>query len=189
MVRRKSRYLQTGAQMKVIETKYKGIIFRSRTEARWAVFMDEIGVRYDYEPEAYELEKGIVYLPDFWIPSIETYLEIKPDKPNSFEEKKAFLLARKRTKRVIVFVGNPVLPSNDIHSGYMYFPSGSADEYYWWCECPMCGAFGIEWGGSSHKLQCGHSAVGCQNFDSKRLVRAYEIATQRRFWISPGVIE
>ena len=33
-------------QMKPIETVYKGFKFRSRLEARWAVFFDACGVRW-----------------------------------------------------------------------------------------------------------------------------------------------
>ena len=32
--------------MKIIETKYRGYHFRSRLEARWAVFFDEIGLPF-----------------------------------------------------------------------------------------------------------------------------------------------
>lgn len=51
--------------LKAIQTEYKGYLFRSRLEARWAVFFDECGVRWEYEPEGYDLGDGIHYLPDF----------------------------------------------------------------------------------------------------------------------------
>lgn len=51
--------------MKAIETHYNGYRFRSRLEARWAVFFDTLGVRYEYEPEGFELDDGTWYLPDF----------------------------------------------------------------------------------------------------------------------------
>ena len=41
--------------MKVIQTEYKGYLFRSRLEARWAVFFDACGVDWEYEPEGYDL--------------------------------------------------------------------------------------------------------------------------------------
>lgn len=50
--------------MKPIETIYKGYRFRSRLEARWAVFFDTLGVKWDYELEGFELPSGR-YLPDF----------------------------------------------------------------------------------------------------------------------------
>jgi hypothetical protein len=59
--------------IKAIETSYKGYRFRSRLEARWAVFFDALGWEWDYEPEGFELEiatgdgelKHARYLPDF----------------------------------------------------------------------------------------------------------------------------
>lgn len=51
--------------MKAIETIYNGYRFRSRLEARWAVFFDALGVEYEYEPEGFDLGGGLYYLPDF----------------------------------------------------------------------------------------------------------------------------
>lgn len=53
--------------IKAIETKYNGFNFRSRLEARWAIFFDMIGLKYEYEVEGYEMN-GVRYLPDFYIP-------------------------------------------------------------------------------------------------------------------------
>lgn len=64
--------------MKAIETVYNGYKFRSRLEARWAVFFDEVGVEYQYEPEGFELHYMGRYLPDFYLPKFEAYIEIKP---------------------------------------------------------------------------------------------------------------
>lgn len=41
--------------IRAIETKYKGYRFRSRLEARWAVFFDALGVQWEYEPEGFDL--------------------------------------------------------------------------------------------------------------------------------------
>lgn len=35
--------------IKAIRTTYKGIEFRGRTEARWALFFDELGIPWEYE--------------------------------------------------------------------------------------------------------------------------------------------
>ncbi|MBQ1792526.1 MAG: hypothetical protein II008_20290 [Oscillospiraceae bacterium] len=51
--------------IKPIETIYHGYRFRSRLEARWAVFLDSLGVKYEYEPEGFKLPDGSLYLPDF----------------------------------------------------------------------------------------------------------------------------
>lgn len=63
---------------KAIETKYNGYRFRSRLEAKWAVYFDSIGVRYDYESQGYVLDNGECYLPDFYLPDMKTFVEIKP---------------------------------------------------------------------------------------------------------------
>lgn len=48
-----------------IETTWRGYKFRSRLEARWAVFFDSLGLKWEYEPEGFELGDGLRYLPDF----------------------------------------------------------------------------------------------------------------------------
>lgn len=53
--------------LKPIQTYYKGCCFRSRLEARWAVFFDACGVKWEYEPEGYDLGDGVLYLPDFLV--------------------------------------------------------------------------------------------------------------------------
>ena len=51
--------------IKPIETFYDGHRFRSRLEARWAVFFDALGIKYQYEPEGFTMKYGMRYLPDF----------------------------------------------------------------------------------------------------------------------------
>jgi len=63
--------------IRAIETQYNGYRFRSRLEARWAVFFDTLNVPYEYEKEGFELEDGTRYLPDFWLPHLELWVEIK----------------------------------------------------------------------------------------------------------------
>lgn len=64
--------------IKAIQTKYNGYNFRSRLEARWAVFFDTLGIRYEYEPEGYDLGDLGWYLPDFYLPELDAMVEIKP---------------------------------------------------------------------------------------------------------------
>ncbi|SFK92117.1 hypothetical protein SAMN05216275_14138 [Streptosporangium canum] len=70
--------------IKAIETHHAGHRFRSRLEARWAVFFDHIGTRWEYEPEGFECsarltlsEESIPYLPDFWLPDFNMWGEVK----------------------------------------------------------------------------------------------------------------
>ena len=63
--------------IKPIQTEYNGYLFRSRLEARWAVFFDTLNIKYEYEPEGYELPDGTKYLPDFYLPDNDCYVEVK----------------------------------------------------------------------------------------------------------------
>lgn len=70
----------TSINIKPIETVYNGYRFRSRLEARWAVFFDAAGIRYVYEPEGFQVDLGdrvIRYLPDFYLPDFGIYVEVK----------------------------------------------------------------------------------------------------------------
>lgn len=50
-------------------TRYNGYRFRSRTEARWAVYFDSMGIKYHYEHEDFYIFDDRRYLPDFWLPN------------------------------------------------------------------------------------------------------------------------
>ena len=57
-----------------IPTRYRGIEYRSRLEARWAAFFDGIGWQFTYEPF-----DGDGYIPDFLIHGDQPLLvEVKP---------------------------------------------------------------------------------------------------------------
>jgi hypothetical protein len=73
--------------LKAIETRYNGYRFRSRLEARWAVFFDALGITYEYEKEGYDLG-GIRYLPDFWLPEQKCWVEIKGPELTKEERRK-----------------------------------------------------------------------------------------------------
>lgn len=67
-----------------IETRYAGCRFRSRLEARWAVFFDHLGIGWQYEHQGYHcsyrltLDDGTFpYLPDFWFPDLGLHGEVK----------------------------------------------------------------------------------------------------------------
>jgi hypothetical protein len=63
--------------MKAVETKYLGVSYRSRLEARWGSVFEHMKWNYTYEPEGFE-HNGKVYLPDFWIDDWNAYVAIKP---------------------------------------------------------------------------------------------------------------
>jgi hypothetical protein len=61
-----------------LPTPYAGVRFRSRLEARVAAGLDRIGARWQYEPEGFAIGPGVGYLPDFYLPEADTWLEVKP---------------------------------------------------------------------------------------------------------------
>lgn len=60
-----------------IDTLYNGYRFRSRLEARWAVFFDHCKEQYIYEDQGFRLPSG-PYLPDFFFPKRNGFIEVKP---------------------------------------------------------------------------------------------------------------
>lgn len=93
--------------MKAIETIYNGFRFRSRLEARWAVFFDAADVSYIYEPEGFELADGSWYLPDFYLSSCNVWVEVKPDRADEQTVQLANGLSCGKGERVLVIQGTP----------------------------------------------------------------------------------
>jgi hypothetical protein len=127
-------------QIKAIQTRYNGYWFRSRLEARWAVFFDALEMDYEYESEGFQLSDGTRYLPDFWVPiknsdhGIDSgyWVEIKPTRPNHEETKKAYLLALESGHNTIILAGQPwpgKLESYKFHRLYDYMLSNPAASF------------------------------------------------------------
>jgi len=70
--------------IRAIETSYAGCRFRSRTEARWAVFMDALDIPWDFEAQGFHTPAG-GYLPDFYLVDVDLYVEIKGPRPSDLE--------------------------------------------------------------------------------------------------------
>ncbi len=115
--------------IKAIETRYRGYRFRSRLEARWAVFFDALGIEWQYEPEGFELADGTRYLPDFWLPKQRTWVEIKGQKPTDDERMKCYLLADGAKCPVFLVSGNP---SAELIQDCYWLPDYKVDAFYGW---------------------------------------------------------
>ena len=50
------------------------------------MFFDAAKIRYEYEPEGYETEDGGRYLPDFYLPDFDLYVEVKRDTKEGIKE-------------------------------------------------------------------------------------------------------
>jgi hypothetical protein len=94
-------------EIKAIETRYKGYRFRSRTEARWAVFFDALDMKWEYEKDGYTLPNGEKYLPDFWLPALNSFAEIKGQRFSPLEIERCRQLSKLTGFDVIMLDGTP----------------------------------------------------------------------------------
>ncbi len=182
-----------GYQLRALPTEYRGVRFRSRLEARWALFFDSLRVAWEYEREGFDLGEGRWYLPDFWLPQQQCWIEIKGKDATDVEKSVCFALCTLTEKDVYLFAGG-------FHSrcdlefisadAWWYSDEGSMEDGgYYWCECPTCHCFGIQFEGRADRLPC--KKRGCfrkskcadrgHNADSARLVSAYRDAMGYKF--------
>jgi hypothetical protein len=87
---------------KAKQTLFRGIWYRSRSEAKWAYVFWALGLPAYYEPSTYKLPSGN-YLPDFWLPTLESYFEVKPF---DVDDTRHVELGVTRGKRVFVASGD-----------------------------------------------------------------------------------
>lgn len=191
---------------KAIETHYNDYRFRSRLEARWAVFFDTLGVRYIYEREGFDLGMAGWYLPDFWLPQFDCWVEIKGN-PTPESSAKSYALAKHTGKLVFMFQdclppeiktifdedGVPDLTSYNY--GYYYAPDGDCDGMQAFGICFRCnavtlGVYGGHWVlcNEAHEMYKGSCGRLTHNLPSlyleeyhPRILAAYAAARQARF--------
>lgn len=66
-------------------TNFEECTYRSRLEAKYALFLKTLGISFTYECVTFNLEKGKSYTPDFYLPDLKLLIELKPCYPH-FEE-------------------------------------------------------------------------------------------------------
>jgi hypothetical protein len=109
-----------------ILTVYQGYAFRSRLEARWAVFFDCLELEWVYEHEGYNLGALGYYLPDFRVTTRthcnsdgtatrgrRIWVEIKADAPSDEECAKLALLCAGTGLDGHIISGDPLRASID----------------------------------------------------------------------------
>jgi hypothetical protein len=69
------------ADPEAVDTVYGGIRYRSKTLARWAVFLDALGLEHAHEPKRFPLGRGSFLTPDFWLPSLNAWLIVNSADP------------------------------------------------------------------------------------------------------------
>jgi len=107
--------------IKAIETAYRDYKMRSRTEARWAIFFDTLGLAWEYEKEGFDLGTAGWYLPDFWLPGLQMWCEIKGTEPGDAELRKLQALAEGQSCNVLLLIGEPGPPKECEEAGYAFW--------------------------------------------------------------------
>jgi len=132
-------------KIKPLETRYNGYRFRSRLEARWAVFFNSLDINYKYEPEGYCIGSNVWYLPDFYLPDLDYWLEIKPMPNISLEDIEKTGLFSDKVHKIFVICGDPYLDSYNV-----CVPRKNNDTSYSldkttikWGICPNCNRVGL----------------------------------------------
>jgi hypothetical protein len=189
-------------QFRPLDTIYNGYRFRSRLEARWAVFFDEVGIRYEYEPQGYELPPIVTnkpptqydtetlwYLPDFYIPELDLIIEIKGPELSPVDRVKVERMTFYSNSCVALLrhIPNPAKLAEDVDFTEIYNKDVAGecdgDQPYWFCVCPECGKVGFEFEGQSQRISCGCQDQTTKNrtYDDDHLLKAYAKARQARF--------
>lgn len=137
-----------------IETVYKGYRFRSRLEARWAVFFDALGLTWEYEAQDYLIEDRR-YLPDFklTLPHEEiVFAEVKNAEVDDCEGEPVALcrgLARLTGCRVLLLIGPPtyrlynqftptLAPTSFMAAFFRDYGTLLTDADAWWFDKAVC---------------------------------------------------
>lgn len=154
-------------------TQYGDITFRSALEATWAHTLDRLGVRWEYEPEMITLPSGVNYLPDFRLPDIGAWLEVKGDNVPRIEKTRelaemlacdcspAFTCDCRWRGGWIVIVGHPPLirqhPGHYRRAWWAQWTTARGGTG-WFVKCPHCSTAG--WTTSPNCRACQHFLTG-----------------------------
>ena len=186
--------------LQAIPTRYRGYNFRSRMEARWAVAFQEMGLRWEYEPQGFLLPSGKSYLPDFKVTlpfDGVLWVEIKPagiDTPEFIEFIQEMCMTDPCSRGCVLHdIPDPVF----VKSNRSYYKNdepecciatvaddefnlvGGWDSPYMFCVCSKCKAIGFEWSGMSDRIDCGCDAP--DTCDDSKVLAAFAAARGARF--------
>lgn len=167
-----------------LDTQYRGYNFRSRLEARWAVFFTTLGIVFEYENQGYSLD-GTFYLPDFWLPNQNCYVEVKPYTPIIDDEYRAHRLSLEMGVRSFIAFGAVPYPigANKFDNDSMWgYDAGNYLKNNLWCRCPICKTYNIAHEGYAYRLPCGCTEdTTLQTWDYRSILQAYQYARSERF--------
>lgn len=150
-----------------IPTRYGGYHFRSRLEARWAVAFTALGVKWEYEPEGFDLSGPWFsgnYLPDFWLSTVKMWAEVKPEAFTEAEFLKCFQLAKA--------TGHPCLMLN-----------GTPRHENFWAAAPDSGWYVNLWS------TCKPLPGGSEEFLQGEVMdyNVFDLKDGRRFYVNTGI--
>jgi hypothetical protein len=121
------------------------------------VFFDRIGTPFEYEPQGFDLgPKFGRYLPDFYLPDIGLWVEIKPRDEDCSRDvaAKIGLVAAHHDEYGVVLTGDPMRNLDDDTCWEIVKGEQGADNPYFFCLCPWCGRAGFEFDGRGARV-CG----------------------------------
>lgn len=87
---------------------YKGIYFKSMYEVKVAQAMDRDNIKWEYEPKVFKLDYKDVYTPDFYLPEIDKYLEVKGIKVLPTKSYKKFVKLLKICPNSVLIHGSQI---------------------------------------------------------------------------------
>jgi hypothetical protein len=176
--------------IKPIETRYRGYRFRSRLEARWAVFFDNLGLKWEYEKEGYDLGNLGYYLPDFWVENLHDrfgrrgmFVEIKGHQATDLEIEKLARLLKPGEHAAMLDEGmkpfGPYGDENEFLEVSWHNGGVGIDLPMVFMKCYSCGAVKYEFAEQNYCVceLCGSPADN----DHPAIIRAYEKALSARF--------
>ena len=171
-------------EIRAIPTTYSGTEFRSRTEARWALFFDELRVPWEYEREGYQLKSGW-YVPDFWLPQQQCIWEVKGRSPTSRESDLAGELAEMLGLSVYVAFGGPA--EQESTDSAIDVTTDGWNMPFRWAQCLVCQKWAPVWSGQYEwRSICNHGEGAYQQTSIElaeaRMERAVNSTRRRSFW-------
>lgn len=100
--------------------RYAGYDMRSHSETRWAAMMDAMGVTWIYEPQVIGTRHG-GYMPDFFLPEVGMFIEVKGPAPTKVEREKAFDAQAATGYPVVFAYGRPEMIGAELFHGMLSY--------------------------------------------------------------------
>ena len=178
-----------------LPTWYGGIEFRSRLEARYALFFDELHLKWEYETQGFESD-GQRYLPDFLLFAAAgtIWVEVKPTwvvDPGEIEKFRRFAIQRPMPSRGALLTGPPSATSAALVIGGSIDaedPAGGPweDDSQTWRWCPGGQHFDLTQPGMFGSRL---TEDGCEhirdNDGELKIIRAATVANSAKFLNGP----